>query len=288
MPISINEQEHTTYSWSPTVTPTTAGLAVDVGDVRKGNANGHDLYRLAKPLAVPCTEPGSYELALVRSESGAAYALIRDNRLPEGYSRVVYLARWTLHEGETCADVAIEVTRRVLVDRPPTVIDEPVMETWEKPTGEVDEKGDPITVPRERVKLDEAGEPVVTRTIVPADPLPEPTVHVVSPTLLVFEVPIAERIAAVDAATCARIASGFEFRGKRFSLSIEAQSTMTGAFVGRDFHAYPITWNTLDDAETIELANANEVAQFWVTGSIALRAALDEGTAAKDAIRGGV
>ena len=292
MPILLNTRESFNDTWSPTVTPTPAGLAVDVGDLRLGNSLGHDLYRIATPLAVPCAEPGVYELALVRSESGTAYALIRDGRLPKGFEQVVYLARWTLRDGETCADVAIEVTRRVLVDRPPTVIDTPVMETYEKPVLDeagqprLDDEGNPITVPRERVKLDEAGEPVVTRTIVPADPLPEPTVHTVSPTLLVFEVPIAEKFAAIDARTRARIAAGFEHAGLRFSLSPEAQTKMTGAFAAREINVYPIHWNTIDDATRFEIPNANALTAFFAAGMTAVRAALDEGTAAKDAIRG--
>jgi len=114
MPINIQTSPSSAKSWSPKITASAAGLKLAKLDVIFVGAR----YRVPA-CDVPCTEPGAYRLALCRVGDGAALALERNGRLPDGAAEIVYLARWTLRDGQTCTDAEIEVTARTLTGDAP-------------------------------------------------------------------------------------------------------------------------------------------------------------------------
>ena len=81
--------------------------------------------------------------------------------------------------------------------------------------------------------------------------------------------------------------AGFTYSSNQFSLSVEAQSKMTGAHGVRSDPAlsYPIEWNTIDDLATISIATPAALDAFYLTGVGAARTHLDSGTALKDDVR---
>lgn len=91
----------------------------------------------------------------------------------------------------------------------------------------------------------------------------------------------------VDRVTDIIIAQGFEFDGMRFSCSLEAQSRALGMDQLRNdpLFTYPVKWNNSDDTNRIELATADVVHAFVLTGIGFYRAAIDSGTTLKDAVR---
>lgn len=119
MPTKLETSPSSAKSWSPKITASASGIAIAAVDVLFLG------WRFRVPsLAVPCTEPGLYRLVLCRVGDGAAIALERDGRLPDGAEEIVYLARWTLRDGQTCADVEIEATERTLVGNVPEDVED--------------------------------------------------------------------------------------------------------------------------------------------------------------------
>lgn len=114
MPINLQTAPSSAKSWSPKITASASGIAIAAVDVLFIGWR----FRVAS-LAVPCTEPGLYRLVLCRVGDGAAIALERNGRLPDGAEEIVYLARWMLRDGETCAEAEIEVTERTLTGDAP-------------------------------------------------------------------------------------------------------------------------------------------------------------------------
>jgi len=94
-------------------------------------------------------------------------------------------------------------------------------------------------------------------------------------------------VAAIDNRTSDLIAGGFTYAGLQFSLSANAQMKMVGTHAVRDDAnlTYPVKWNTLDDADTHELADSAALHAFYLTGLGAMRAHIDGGTVLKDAVR---
>ena len=62
---------------------------------------------------------------------------------------------------------------------------------------------------------------------------------------------------------------------------------MTGAHEVKDDAAltYPIVWNTIDDGDTVSLADAAALDAFYLTAVGELRGHLDSGTDLKDDVR---
>lgn len=92
---------------------------------------------------------------------------------------------------------------------------------------------------------------------------------------------------AIDKRTDELIAAGFTYGGKQFSLAATAQMKMVGTHEVKDDPAltYPIEWNTIDDNDTISLADATDLHNFYLTGVGTMRATLDSGTALKGLVR---
>lgn len=95
------------------------------------------------------------------------------------------------------------------------------------------------------------------------------------------------KIAEIDSRTDALIAAGFTYAGKVFSTSLASQAKMIGSHQIRDDAnlTYPLRWNTIDDADAYDIANAGDLNGFYLTAVGTLRAHLDSGTALKDQVR---
>lgn len=92
---------------------------------------------------------------------------------------------------------------------------------------------------------------------------------------------------AIDKRTEELIRAGFTYGGKTFSLSTNAQNTFTGLYAVRAevVFQYPVRVNTINDLDYLELADADDVRDFYLTAVGTYRAHLDGGTALKDAVR---
>lgn len=101
----------------------------------------------------------------------------------------------------------------------------------------------------------------------------------------------ATKAAAIDARTRELIAAGFAYNGKVFSLSAEAQSywnglgnlTANGLLTEPD--DFPITVNTLDDADTYGIANIADAVGLFANAAATVKTHLASGTALKDEVR---
>lgn len=96
-----------------------------------------------------------------------------------------------------------------------------------------------------------------------------------------------EKMHAIDARTGELIDQGYVFLSKSFSLSTNAQTNILALYATKDNPAlsYPIKFNTKDDAETINLTDAQLVEGMYLTALATKKAHLDSGTVLKDQIR---
>jgi len=98
-----------------------------------------------------------------------------------------------------------------------------------------------------------------------------------------------ERVRVVDTRTNEIIDAGFEFppaSGVLFSLSMQAQSKLNGAFIARDEpeFVYPLEWNNIDDTTTVAIADASTLRLFYLQAVGTVKAVLESGTDLKKAI----
>ena len=92
---------------------------------------------------------------------------------------------------------------------------------------------------------------------------------------------------AIDAKTSALIAQGFQFPtdGYMYSLSLESQANIHGVFTARNLGVnYPIHWLNIDEQGSVDLENANDVTEFFLTALGTIRAHKDSGTVLKDLV----
>lgn len=172
MPISTTESTSTRKSIDLTVVPSATGVTVS-GSIRWFN----EAFTIPATI-VPCVyvEDQAYRVALCRSVGGPVLVLADEDGLPAGYDEVCSPIRWRFTAPtDTCATVAIEVVKRTLIPDPPTVLQHPVMETYVY----TDTAG--VESTRERQVIID-GVPQYTTEIIPAPPLPDPTVFAVSAT----------------------------------------------------------------------------------------------------------
>lgn len=142
MPIQLSESPSTRKRIDVTVTPATTGIHV-LGAVEWYAGGRAERYEI--DVDVPCvyTDDARYRVALCTTTP--RLVLVEDDGQPA--DELCYLARWNFTKAtDTCANVVIDVPRRVLVPEPTTV------ETLE----------DGTTVEH------------------PPEPLPTPAVHVVT------------------------------------------------------------------------------------------------------------
>jgi len=86
---------------------------------------------------------------------------------------------------------------------------------------------------------------------------------------------------SIDIRTGELIGGGFPYAGKTFSMSANAQSNLLGVYSARDLLAYPFGWNVKDDSETYQIADATEMANFFMTALGFKKAIQDSGTVLK-------
>lgn len=93
------------------------------------------------------------------------------------------------------------------------------------------------------------------------------------------------RFLQIDAKTDRVIGAGFTYAGKTFSLSLTAQNKIIGLYVSRAMQSFPIRFNTIDDVDAVDLETAEDIEAMFVAAAVALRTAVDSGTAIKDLVR---
>lgn len=93
--------------------------------------------------------------------------------------------------------------------------------------------------------------------------------------------------AAIDARTDEIISRGFEFQGKRFSTSLQAQARFLAMDQLRSdpLMQFPITWNTNDDLDAINIPDADTLHALVLAGVGYYRAVVDSGSVLKALIR---
>jgi hypothetical protein len=97
----------------------------------------------------------------------------------------------------------------------------------------------------------------------------------------------AAKALAIDLRTDELIAGGFPFAGIQFSLTIESQVRIEGMDRFRDdpLCSYPISWNSLDDSQSLQIQNAATIHGLYLTALGTLRVRVDSGSALKDQVR---
>lgn len=88
----------------------------------------------------------------------------------------------------------------------------------------------------------------------------------------------------VDLESSKSIASGFEYDGRMFSLSINAQMNIANLFLGRDRQSYPVPYTTIDDSEIYWLPDTAAVEAFYDAARAKIRATLAAGAERKKQI----
>lgn len=96
------------------------------------------------------------------------------------------------------------------------------------------------------------------------------------------------RYAEIDSRSGELISEGFVYGGKTFSLSSNAQLNLTGADSARADLTYPVTWNNIDDTDTLDVADATDMHNMYLQALGTKKAHLDSGTALKEQIRNAV
>lgn len=98
------------------------------------------------------------------------------------------------------------------------------------------------------------------------------------------------RYAEIDSRTAELIAVGFEYpvsSGDIFSLSLEGQSNIHGAYTSRNLteFTYPVKWLTKDDGSSISLTDAAAIEDFFLGALSTIRGHKDSGSDLKEQIR---
>jgi len=92
---------------------------------------------------------------------------------------------------------------------------------------------------------------------------------------------------SIDKATDALVSAGFSFAGKQFSLSANARQRIIAVDLMRNDPAiaYPVNWNTIDDADSLPIADSEMMHGMALTAMGTVRAYIDMGSAAKAQVR---
>lgn len=94
-----------------------------------------------------------------------------------------------------------------------------------------------------------------------------------------------EAFARIDARSDALIAAGFRFQDVVFSLSNEAQIRYATMMMMADHLGYPLSINSLDDKNKVELVSADHTRAFCIAALNHVRGVVDSGTVQKDHVR---
>ena len=96
------------------------------------------------------------------------------------------------------------------------------------------------------------------------------------------------RYEEIDAKTGELIFQGFVYSGVTFSMSTNAQSNLLGTYSAKELLTYPFAWNAKDDSSTYQIADAAEMATFFMTALATKKSHQDSGTALKTSVRDAV
>lgn len=94
-----------------------------------------------------------------------------------------------------------------------------------------------------------------------------------------------KRGSEIDARTRQLIGAGFVHSSKTFSLTLASQSKLNGAHAQKASMTYPVVWNSIDDLDTISLADEAAFDSFYDDAFDKVREHLDSGTTLKDSVR---
>ena len=86
---------------------------------------------------------------------------------------------------------------------------------------------------------------------------------------------------SIDLRSGELIAQGFVYNAKTFSMSANAQNNLLGTIIKKDVLTYPFAWNTKDNSETYQIADATDMDAFFMTALGTKKAHQDSGSALK-------
>lgn len=95
------------------------------------------------------------------------------------------------------------------------------------------------------------------------------------------------RFNEIDRRTGELIGGGFEYppaSGNVFSFSANAQSNLLGTYSAKELLTYPFNWSLKDDSAIYPIADATEMANFFLTALATKKAHQDSGTTLKQAV----
>lgn len=95
----------------------------------------------------------------------------------------------------------------------------------------------------------------------------------------------AERYEQIDIVTGKLISEGYVYNGVTFSMSANAQANLLGAYTAKELLTYPFAWNSKDDSSTYYIADATEMASFFMTALAFKKGLQDSGTVLKTQVR---
>ena len=96
-----------------------------------------------------------------------------------------------------------------------------------------------------------------------------------------------KRFKEFDIRTDELLAVGFTFGSKQFSMSASAQAKIMGTHQIKDNPAlvYPLSWNTIDDADSYDIVDSTDLTSFYLTALGTIRAHVDSGSVLKTSVR---
>jgi len=95
---------------------------------------------------------------------------------------------------------------------------------------------------------------------------------------------------AIDDRTGELISSGYNFTGKQFSLSANAQTNILALDNSRDDPAltFPIEYNTIDDADSFFIPDSTTLHGMYLTALATKKGVVDSGTSLKNQVRAAI
>ncbi len=85
----------------------------------------------------------------------------------------------------------------------------------------------------------------------------------------------------IDTKTKELIDQGFVYAQITFSLSANAQNNLLGVYSAKELLTYPFKWSAKDDSSTYDIADATEMATFFMTALATKKSHQDSGTVLK-------
>lgn len=93
------------------------------------------------------------------------------------------------------------------------------------------------------------------------------------------------KINEIDIRTGELVGMGFTYNSKQFSLSATAQRNLLALELDKAILPYPLSWNTIDDLDKHDIADAAEASVFHQTALGTVETLRNSGTVLKNAVR---